>query len=334
MDSQVAGEAAMRLHPFVSTAQRRGGDTSVDNTADNLYHGVSQDTHTERLFGFPGRDTQGPSGSRVSDEAPAPGTFEQEDDVTYDYMDEMGEAPPDSVGPVDPLEIHMQDYTADEGMQEASVALTKARQAGKGSMEILDDMEAAEEAFEAQQQAQHAEQAQHEAVNAEARFLTKLLEHQQGALGQPGSPRSPRGTAGSFSPFAPSSPRLPRTPGMGTSIGTVSTDMRRKVVDRLCTSLLANPAFGAVKEEGKGVEEAARQCEEALFSSSASKMVYQSKASNAVRVAKTAADVSDPPRIASGEPRQEPGPWALLLDETVEKYGDCETWGTTVWAGF
>ncbi len=48
--------------------------------------------------GSPGRDTQGPSGSRVSDEAPAPNTFEQDEDVTYDYMDEMGEAPPDSVG--------------------------------------------------------------------------------------------------------------------------------------------------------------------------------------------------------------------------------------------
>ena len=52
MDPQLAhNDAAMRLHPFVSTAQRRGGDNSVDNTADNLYHGVSQDTHTERLFG-------------------------------------------------------------------------------------------------------------------------------------------------------------------------------------------------------------------------------------------------------------------------------------------
>ena len=52
MDPQLAhNDAAMRLHPFVSTAQRRGGDNSVDNTADSLYHGVSQDTHTERLFG-------------------------------------------------------------------------------------------------------------------------------------------------------------------------------------------------------------------------------------------------------------------------------------------
>ena len=48
--------------------------------------------------GFPGRDTQGPSGSRVPEEAPAPNAFEQEDDVTYDYMDDRGEAPPDSVG--------------------------------------------------------------------------------------------------------------------------------------------------------------------------------------------------------------------------------------------
>ncbi len=35
--------------------------------------------------------------------------------------------------------------------------------------------------------------------------------------------------------------------------------------------------------------------------------MYLSKASNAVRVARTVADVDDLPRIASGEPRPEPG---------------------------
>ena len=59
--------------------------------------------------------------------------------------------------------------------------------------------------------------------------------------------------------------------GSGNSIGAVSSDIRRKVVDRLCASLRANPAFAAVREEGEGAEDAARQCEEALFSSSASK---------------------------------------------------------------
>ncbi|GAB4819601.1 hypothetical protein N2152v2_006647 [Parachlorella kessleri] len=270
------------LHPLVPTGRPRPGDTSFDTSADRSQHGFDEDMETERVFGVPGIDTQGPTGVPVPEWQPPKEYLDRqlEEELRQGYMDDEGEAPPDSAGPVAPLDSEADEYATSDALQAsgavaASNAVVRARRAGKDGLAVMDELEAAEEAYE-----------------------------QQHAPLSPQRQRSLAASATSFGEGGGGGVVSPRRAQQAQQ--EVGAETRQRVVEKLGASLAANSGFAAGRSP-EAIVQAAQECERALLEGSHSKGVYLSKASNAVRVARTVADVADLPRIASGEPRQAPG---------------------------
>jgi len=113
------------------------------------------------------------------------------------------------------------------------------------------------------------------------------------------------GTAAPPTRLAPS-PR--RGPTRNAAVPSIPAATRAKVVDRLRAALRANQRFaqdGGVG--GASAAGAAAACEAAIYGTCRSKTVYQSVASNAVRVAASVGDLAELLRVASGAPKDTAG---------------------------
>lgn len=207
-------------------------------------------------------------------------------DFMTDEEEEAGErfrypedpdAPPDAVGPHAAVETEMtiEDLSNDPGAGAAAAAVLAAHKSGlHGSAAMMDVLEAAETAFESMAAAETAEAAR-----------------------QLGSPRG----LGSAAPAPPAlgvgGSQPPDTPRKAA----IAESTRERMIQSVFEALQANPRYGS--EPARNLMHHAQAVEDALFTSSHSKQVYLSKVSNAVRLARTVPDVSDIPRIASGEPK-------------------------------
>lgn len=91
-------------------------------------------------------------------------------------------------------------------------------------------------------------------------------------------------------------------PHPAAAAGVARPEARERVVTGLCRSLEGNAEFVASHGAG-GAAAAAREAEGRLFEGSHSSAVYMSASANAVRMARSVADVAELIRIACGKPR-------------------------------
>ncbi|KAL4437454.1 hypothetical protein ABPG75_004593 [Micractinium tetrahymenae] len=332
-------EGGSALHPLMATARSNRWDDSVDMSVDTERR-VGEDEETQRVFGTPTVGTQGPAGSRVPDlddpsrRHPEFGGEEEEEELagTSGYPED-GDAPPDAVGPRPPVEaeITAEDFTTDPEAEAAAAAVMEARRSGRsGSAAMLDALEAAESAYEQQAAARQAQ--------AHAKRVEKLASLKAAANSRVGAAAAAAAAAAATQlqlvnplPVGPAEwgagggERLPDTPRKAA----ICEGTREKMVQAVFEALQANPRYGS--EPSRNLMHHAQAVEDALFTSSHSKQarcaVYLSKVSNAVRLARSAPDVADIPRIASGEPRAvaeghtagEPSPYVSGLTGYVIK---------------
>ncbi|KAI7837059.1 hypothetical protein COHA_009135 [Chlorella ohadii] len=245
------------------------------------------DQEALRTFGRPAIDTQGPAGSRVpdlDDRPRRPAKFGGEDEEAWRYA-ENSDAPPDAVGPVPPVDAEMTeaDFEDPAGDAAAAAVMAARRQGHNSSSQMLDALEAAEAAFE-----------QQEAAAEQQRQIDRIASIKGGA--GPGASAAAAAAAAAAAMAVPP-PDTPRK----AAIAPISEGTRERIISALYEALQANPRY--CSEPSRSVMCWAQEVEDALFARSHSKQVYLAQVANAVRLARTAENVSDIPRIAAGEPR-------------------------------
>lgn len=98
----------------------------------------------------------------------------------------------------------------------------------------------------------------------------------------------------------PSALPVSKAPPVHVDNKEVNTSLRARVVEHLQASFTVNPEVAA---QGLDPKSMACTCEQGLRDHAHSKSVYQSTASNAVRLAKSIANVNELIRVASGQPK-------------------------------
>ncbi|KAK9806758.1 hypothetical protein WJX72_001691 [[Myrmecia] bisecta] len=251
---------------LIPTTKKPRVDTSADMSLDTGGK-VSDQAATLQMFG----PTQNAAGEKVPDVSEA---------ATGTSQHESGEGEAASefdlgvVGPSGGALARVQDEDAEYTAQRAAA---KAKKDGDDDEAVIDALERAETAYEAD----------HPAAEGAAARLNERL-------------GSGADAGGSGSPGRHSSPA--RNQAHGKHAAPVDEATRAKVRSRLQASLRKNEGLKGSSDQE--VAAAAERCEEACFSSSNSRTVYFSKASNASRLAPTVQDIAELPRIASGEAQQ------------------------------
>ena len=272
------------LHPLLGTVAACPGDTSVDTSLNKIQDesDLSEPRQVRAVWGEVGRDTQGPAGAPVPDDLPSEPDFEDLPDVAdraYGYADDPS-APEDAAG-----EWVLTDYgvcsttaAAGAGADGASTLSAGPSPRWGGHLGPLNPEELQDpEAYAA---ASAAERIGRKSTHAMLQLMdeaeAKYEEQHPPEEAPPGTLLHPKHA---YTPLNPPSPEL-----------------RSKVQERLRQAL-----------EGRGraadPSAAAAQCEEAMHRGAAgSTAVYQSVASNAVRVAPQVGSVEELLRVAMGQP--------------------------------